>query len=456
MAKLTRRWWAIWTLVIAIAAAGGEQVMAQTSSAPPALDAETSQVIRKRLERTARPAILLLHQTPGPSENSRSWFGGLPRMPADLAWPRRKSTGKPMSFLAQIDLADLPSVAASGGLPAQGVLWVFAALDDVMEDREHVAVLYRPKSNPAWVERPAPSGLGPMRDESPYTKFGADDPRAGVDFRYPIRFVAYDTFDAWTYSNAGIDLTAQFDTYLETFRDENIRKGLGRAPKVGPSLWEIEWGGPGDEAWPQAGAVAEMAALQVIDELAMIEPMPGKPAWTASGLAARARIVADARERQAYWTARRFAALNPAERRDFRDWIAAMIAQGSAMPSEDTGGWRLLSDDLRLGFDEGNRFAAYEILAQGGSALATLPTTLRGSYDWLGEGEAPRDQMLGYGYSEQDAPNDHRDDVLLLQLGGGADRFWNENGAEMLHLWISPRDLAARRFDRVTPTLESD
>lgn len=454
MAKMTRRWWAAWTLVIAIAASAGKQVMAQVASPSQVLDAETSQVIRKRLERTARPAILLLHQPPSPSDSSRSWFGGLPRMPAGLAWPRQKSTGKPMSFLAQVDLADLPPVATSGGLPRQGVLWVFAALDDVMEDREQVAVLYSPKSDSTWVERPAPDGLGPMRDESPYTKFDADDPRASVDFRYPIRFVAHDTFDAWTYSNAGIDL--YFDTYLTALRDESIEKGLGRAAKVGPSLWEIERGGPSDEAWPQAGAFAEMAALQVIDDLAMIEPMPGKPAWTVAGLAARARIVAEARERQALWAGKRFEALDPAERREFRGWIATMIAQGGAIPKEETGGWRLLRDDLRFGFDEGNRFAVYEILARGGSALAMLPPALREPHDWLGDGEAPRDQMLGYGYSEQDAPNEHRDDVLLLQLGGSADRFWNENSAEVLHLWISPRDLAARRFDRVTPTLESD
>lgn len=56
-------------------------------------------------------------------ESSRSWLGGAPALPDGYRWP--ESDAVPLSFLAQIDLAD---VAAAGGpdwLPKDGTLLFF-------------------------------------------------------------------------------------------------------------------------------------------------------------------------------------------------------------------------------------------------------------------------------------------------------------------------------------------
>ena len=99
-------------------------------------------------------------------------------------------------------------------------------------------------------------------------------------------------------------------------------------------------------------------------------------------------------------------------------------------------------------------FAAYHVLAHGGPAVATLPAPLRQPRVWAPD-NAPDDQMLGHGSSEQDGPYRNRDNVLLLQIAGDDDKPWLGDGM-MLHFWITPQDLAARRFDRVFPTYEGD
>jgi hypothetical protein len=59
-----------------------------------------------------------------PWTGAASWFGGDPRM-GSLLWPRAKDTRKPMTFVAQIDLADIAVRAGATGLPAEGALAFF-------------------------------------------------------------------------------------------------------------------------------------------------------------------------------------------------------------------------------------------------------------------------------------------------------------------------------------------
>lgn len=64
--------------------------------------------IRQEIE-TKMPALLLARaprEAGGPWFERTSWFGGLPRL-GGLPWQRTPNTNVPMSFLAQIDLADL-------------------------------------------------------------------------------------------------------------------------------------------------------------------------------------------------------------------------------------------------------------------------------------------------------------------------------------------------------------
>jgi uncharacterized protein YwqG len=50
-------------------------------------------------------------------------LGGAPRLPASTAWPDRK--GRPLSFIAELDLAALRRVGGPDWLPASGILHLF-------------------------------------------------------------------------------------------------------------------------------------------------------------------------------------------------------------------------------------------------------------------------------------------------------------------------------------------
>lgn len=50
-------------------------------------------------------------------------IGGLPDLPAALSWPQQQ--GKPLSFIAQLQLAELRSYDTDHLLPAAGMLWFF-------------------------------------------------------------------------------------------------------------------------------------------------------------------------------------------------------------------------------------------------------------------------------------------------------------------------------------------
>jgi hypothetical protein len=66
-------------------------------------------------------------------------------------------------------------------------------------------------------------------------------------------------------------------------------------------------------------------------------------------------------------------------------------------------------------------------------------------------------QISGFGSSWQDAPIEHRDDVLLLQIQGDLAFFnWHGDTGCMLHFWIDPDALSELDFSEVEATLECD
>lgn len=69
-----------------------------------------------------RDAAFLVHSS-GSGANDASRLGGEPALPQSLDWPVR-ANGRPLSFLAQIALADVPRLR-NLSLPDQGWLWFF-------------------------------------------------------------------------------------------------------------------------------------------------------------------------------------------------------------------------------------------------------------------------------------------------------------------------------------------
>lgn len=64
-------------------------------------------------------------------------------------------------------------------------------------------------------------------------------------------------------------------------------------------------------------------------------------------------------------------------------------------------------------------------------------------------------QMFGRGDAVQNAVDDHIGDVLLMQIGEANGLPFDMPPDMVLHLWISPEDLATGNFDHVETTIES-
>jgi uncharacterized protein YwqG len=90
------------------------------------------------------------------SAPSRSYLGGDPQLPGDIAWPQRN--GQPLGFLARISLSDLQALLPTLWLPGEGALLFF--YDDKEQpwgfdpkDRGGWAVIHVPDVDPVEVHR---------------------------------------------------------------------------------------------------------------------------------------------------------------------------------------------------------------------------------------------------------------------------------------------------------------
>ena len=84
----------------------------------------------------AQASVVLRRQVPIRfDEPARSWFGGLPRMPDNIAWPR-VAKGAPLHFIAQIACEDLPKQIWNGRGPRDGWLLLFVDVLQMEDDSE--------------------------------------------------------------------------------------------------------------------------------------------------------------------------------------------------------------------------------------------------------------------------------------------------------------------------------
>jgi len=148
------------------------------------------------------PAIALSTSSGG----QRSRIGGLPALPEDSSWP--EWNGKPLAFLCQIDLSEIPDACDRQGLPASGMLYFFY-------NQEQETWGFDPKDEGSWrvVYAPAPG-------EAPRTA------PAGLAEEYiykerPVALTPVETYPDWQDDRIGsLHLTdKQFDQYTEVCAD---------------------------------------------------------------------------------------------------------------------------------------------------------------------------------------------------------------------------------------------
>lgn len=103
--------------------------------------------VRDRLaEHAARSVRIPGQPAVGRQEHGASRIGGLPDLPASVAWPRLEVAGTPLAFLAQINLAETASADLEGLLPRSGMLYFFADPEEPWgfgpADRDHWQVIF--------------------------------------------------------------------------------------------------------------------------------------------------------------------------------------------------------------------------------------------------------------------------------------------------------------------------
>jgi hypothetical protein len=109
---------------------------------------------------------------------AKSWFGGLPRL-GQQAWPRGRTSGKPLPFAAQLDLAEIAAANPNGPLPSEGSLAFF--LDEG-------AVVYVPPAADQMPTNP-PGGGTPAFEPSGELFPQKPSPWARMSFpRWPVEF----------------------------------------------------------------------------------------------------------------------------------------------------------------------------------------------------------------------------------------------------------------------------
>jgi len=112
------------------------------------------------------PYLATLHQPaialPRADGAHLSRLGGLPVLPAELAWPAWQGT--PLAFLCQLDLSEIPAACERRGLPDTGILYFFYCQNQETwgfspQDKGSWQVLYTPRPAADCTERSAPDGL---------------------------------------------------------------------------------------------------------------------------------------------------------------------------------------------------------------------------------------------------------------------------------------------------------
>ncbi|MCH9694513.1 MAG: DUF1963 domain-containing protein [Gammaproteobacteria bacterium] len=143
-----------------------------------------------------RPALRLRNTV----DPSTSFLGGLPKLPQSIPWPEKD--GRPLSFLAAIDLSSVANFALTPWLPAQGHLLFFYDIEEQPwgfdpNDRGSWSVIY--------TEQQSEDRLG---SAEPLTKSYVD-------------FESFDSIPDWQRFDAlGISLSeAEVDTYVDGIYD---------------------------------------------------------------------------------------------------------------------------------------------------------------------------------------------------------------------------------------------
>lgn len=441
---------------------------------PPLSDAE----VVARIEAQSVPAIWLHRLRPMHDRDAAtSYFGGLPRLAPDLAWPRTRKEGLALPLVAQIDCSQIPAVSGGENLPRTGTLYFFVHPHTEFEPEEcRGHVLYSPR---AASELPvsAPPANPRLCHEDGYILSGYDewiDPETMPDLM-PVRYeqwaiepLTVETFArnaTWQIQQAlyrghdsrksgvvshrleqlfrGVVCNAQMRASGKHIAEDRPRldQPIATAENGYPWCWLFVLAHAGH--WLQAGrnhAAATSDPMQA-------SRYPEHQRDAIGG--AMARLAKEA----ASWVeiARTHAPDEPVSRKDKEAFTAWLAHVAESMTFAHDWNERFA---YQLPAARGVDSAARQLIATSPRARDLLPPYFfEVSRYWAERSPYGLHQMLGHASNEQSqADRLGKDHALLLQLASDGGMNWMWGDCNTLQFWIRLQDLAARRFDKVVVT----
>jgi uncharacterized protein YwqG len=425
--------------------------------------------IEALMEKHRQPAIMAYRPYPPvnlPAVNSH--LGGCPALPAGYDWPRM-SSGEPLHFLAQIDCAELPP--SGGVLPDRGALFFFARIDEEMlwgdgDPNDDCRVVFAPRIGLA--EAKAPGDLPPlMGGYSDLQEHFAlpNDPPVNLYPHWPLVFRGLNSwpdisalgrwdndYQAAVRAARGAEVVRVLDLALNEPRQPGWNKLYISSPRDSIMLPADAGGRVFPQMWVMVDRIARYLVKGPLTALRKSEATGGPTADILSTTETAARRWIDLAKRNGPDEA-----VDPGTAKEFATWLHAVanlhhrvrsgVQSAVAMGMRSTVQCAAASPSVAalipsLYYEELESEHRPARLSRSGPATAPLQLGLSHSYH----------QLLGNAKSTQQARSVERDDVLLLQLNSddGVNFMFCDVGE--VEFWIDKRDLAARRFDKVSAT----
>lgn len=186
--------------------------------------------LAERVDAHRRPSLLLEPAPPGEGLRvGASRLGGAPDLPPGFKWPEHH--GRPLDFLAQINLREVPAADGPSPLPATGFLWFF----------------YDTHNNPSGLQAADADGWRVCYADVAADVLYADPiPAAADGDRFPVLPLVPEWRDSWPgeldFHRLGIELTPAEESSLRaqeigTSEDLILHRMLGYADA---SMREVE------------------------------------------------------------------------------------------------------------------------------------------------------------------------------------------------------------------------
>lgn len=427
------------------------------------------------LERSQTAHLAIKHVFPPRlPQRSMSYFGGHPIVPTNFDWPtvhNRQGLLERLHFMAQIDCSDIPAGPGRDLLPDKGYLYFFAPLADSFEpDASHFVTRYAPGPAKAKWEPLEVGLIGAIQrnNEIEDVLFGK---RSHFD-RVEVEFGWIDQpSDAEVADRAH---EGHLHDVAETIRTEKVEAFHG--PPVAHDPMFSVYSAPHDSLWiPYPGFPANWKTARLLhtflkcyisEERADIERRLKDLGEVGDDHPEVLRLSGLKSELSAFTSKmftpffptidaglKQFAAPPDDVKKQILDFLEEVRVHGiPTLKERHYGHLRLPSLLISWIATAAIHGAEGGLCDQDGAGL--IPPEVVAA---LAPRHAARDhRMLGLGRVVQVAADEMKEShVLLLQLGTDAALDWLLGDMGPLQYWITPDDLAAKRFANTVLTIEA-